>query len=153
ADVGQELVAQALTLGGAGDQAGNVDELHGGGQHALGLDDLRQGIQARIRHRHDAAVGLDGAEREVLRGDAGLGQGVEQGGLADVRQANDAAIESHGVSLAEMKLKRGGQAFLLCSVCMALVQSPESISGATSRACSMLLSSSSCSLRGARLST
>ncbi len=30
ADVGQELVAQAFALGGAGDQAGDVDELDDG---------------------------------------------------------------------------------------------------------------------------
>ena len=30
ADVGEELVAQAFTLGGARHQAGDVDELHGG---------------------------------------------------------------------------------------------------------------------------
>ncbi|MNF68866.1 hypothetical protein D3C84_507330 [compost metagenome] len=105
ADVGEELVAQAFTLGGAFHQAGDVDELHGGRQHALGLDDLGQGLEARIGHRHDAAVRLDGAEREVLRGDAGFGQGVEQGGLADVGQADDAAVESHGVSLA----RNGGE--------------------------------------------
>ncbi|MCY1175539.1 hypothetical protein D9M73_157820 [compost metagenome] len=98
ADVGEELVAQAFTFRGTGDQAGDVDEFHGGRQHAVRLDDGRQGVQARIRHRHDAAVRLDGAEREVLSGDAGFGQGVEQGGLADVGQADDAAIETHGYS-------------------------------------------------------
>jgi hypothetical protein len=41
ADVGQELVAQALALAGAGDQAGDVDELHGRGDLALGLHDFR----------------------------------------------------------------------------------------------------------------
>jgi len=95
ADVGEELVAQAFTLGGTGDQAGDVDEFHGGGQDALGLDDLGQRRQAGVRHRHDAAVRLDGAEGEVFRCDTGFGQSVEQGGLADVGQANDAAIESH----------------------------------------------------------
>ncbi|MNK78757.1 hypothetical protein D3C87_984020 [compost metagenome] len=97
-DVGQELVAQAFTFRRAGNQARDVDEFHGGRQDALGIDDGRQGFQARVRHRHDTAVGLDGAEGEVLGRDTGFGQGVEQGGLADVRQADDAAIESHGVS-------------------------------------------------------
>ena len=40
----------------------------------------------------DADVRLDGAERIVLGRDAGLGERVEQGGLADVRQADDAAL-------------------------------------------------------------
>lgn len=37
ADVGQELVAQTLALGGARHQTGDVHELHGGRHHALGL--------------------------------------------------------------------------------------------------------------------
>src|SRR5690606_32622913 len=128
-------------------QTGDVDEFHGGGDHALGLDDLRQGVQARVGHRYDAAVRLDSAEGEVLRGDAGFGQGVEQGGLADVGQADDAAVESHGVSLAELNWVKGDQALRLCNCCMARVQLPSSISPRLSRAKSMLLSSSSCSLR------
>ena len=52
-------------------------------------------IQARVRHRHHAGVRVDGAEREVLRIDARLGQGVEERRFADVRQADDAAVESH----------------------------------------------------------
>ena len=55
--------------------------------------------EARIGHLDDADVGLDGAERIVLRRDAGLGQGVEEGGLADVGQADDAAFQSHGFFL------------------------------------------------------
>src|SRR5471032_1119327 len=97
-DVGQELVAQAFTFRRAGHQACDVDEFHGGRQDALWIDDSRQLLQARVRHGHDTAVGFDGAEGEVLRRDTGLGQGVEQGGFADVGQADDAAIESHGVS-------------------------------------------------------
>ena len=41
ADIGEELVAQAFTLRGAGDEAGDVDELHGGRNHPLRLDDRR----------------------------------------------------------------------------------------------------------------
>ena len=39
ADVGQELIAQPFTLGGARHQAGDIDELHGGGDYSLGLHD------------------------------------------------------------------------------------------------------------------
>ena len=84
-DVGQELVAQAFTFRRTGYQACDVDEFHGGRQDALGIDDGGQGLQARVGHRHDTGVGFDGAEGEVLRRNTGLGQGVEQGGLADVR--------------------------------------------------------------------
>jgi hypothetical protein len=50
ADVGQELVAQALALRGARDQAGDVDELHRGRQDLLRLDDGRQLVEARVGH-------------------------------------------------------------------------------------------------------
>jgi hypothetical protein len=77
-------------------EAGDVDELDDGRDDALGLDDLRQLLQPRVRQLDDADVGLDGAEGIVLGGDAGLRQGIEQGGLADVGQADDAAFEAHG---------------------------------------------------------
>jgi hypothetical protein len=67
ADVGQELVAQAFTLGGPGDQAGDVDELDDGGLHLLRLDDLGEGVEARVGHFDDAHVGLDGAEGSSRR--------------------------------------------------------------------------------------
>ncbi|MNL33649.1 hypothetical protein D3C87_1555740 [compost metagenome] len=96
ADIGQELVAQALALGRARHQAGDIDEFHRRRQDTLWLDDLSQLRKPRIRHFHDAHIGFDGAERIVFGGDAGLGQGIEQRGLADVGQADDAALEAHG---------------------------------------------------------
>src|SRR5690606_22707553 len=95
ADVGQEFVAQALALRGAGHQAGDVDEFHCRRQYPLRLDDGGEFFQARVWHRHHAGVRLDGAEREVLCLDAGLGQRIEQGGFADVRQPYDTALETH----------------------------------------------------------
>ena len=53
------------------------------------------------QHLDHADIGLDGAERIVLGSDAGLGQGVEEGGLADVGQADDAALEAHDDNLLE----------------------------------------------------
>ena len=94
-DVGQELVAQALAARRAGHQARDVHELHRGRDHLLRLDDLRQRAQARVRHRDHAHVGLDRAEREIGRGDARLGQRVEQGRLAHVGQADDPAFDAH----------------------------------------------------------
>ena len=52
--------------------------------------------EARIRQAHDADVRLDRRERIVRREHVVLGQRVEQGGLADVGQADDADSESHG---------------------------------------------------------
>ena len=57
---------------------------------------LRQRVQPRIGHRHIADIGLDGAEGIIGRlRRRRLGQRVEQGGLADIGQADDAAFESH----------------------------------------------------------
>ena len=55
-------------------------------------------VKALVRHFDDADVRLDSAERIVGGIDAGLGQGVEKGGFADVGQADDAAFQRHGFS-------------------------------------------------------
>ena len=95
ADVGEKLVAEPLALGSPGHQPGDVHELHGARHHAGRLDDGGDAVQARVRHRHHAGVGFDGAERKVLGADGGLGEGVEQRRLADVGQPDDAAVEAH----------------------------------------------------------
>ena len=91
AHVGQELVAQTLTLAGAAHDAGDVDERHSGGQDPLGPEDLGQLGQSLIGHRDHPGVRLDRGERVVgrQRPVRVLGQGVEQGGLADVGKADD----------------------------------------------------------------
>ncbi len=99
ADIGEKLVTQAFTLGCTFHQAGNIHKLHGSGQHALGLDDLCQFVQARVRHGYHAGIWLNGAKGEVLSTDFSFGQRIEKGGFADVGQADNTAIESHGVPL------------------------------------------------------
>src|SRR5260221_12903144 len=96
ADVAEELVAEPLALRGAAHQARDVDEFE------LGRDDLgRFGEagahrKALVRHRDPPDIGFDRAERVIRRlGRGGRGQRVEQGRLADIRQADDAAIEAH----------------------------------------------------------
>ncbi len=96
ADVRQEGIALALAFGSTFDQAGDVDELDGGRKDLQGLDDLRQRLETRIRHADHADVRIDRAERIVLGGDLRLGQRVEQGRLADVRETDDAALNAHG---------------------------------------------------------
>ena len=98
ADVGQKLVAQALALGRAGHQSRDVDEFDRRRKDALRVRYLGQRRQARIGHFDDAHVWLDGAKRVVLGRDASLCQRVEQGGFADVGQADDAAFDTHGDS-------------------------------------------------------
>ena len=67
ADVGEELVAQALALRRAGDEARDVDELDRRRHHPLGLRDRGERREARIGHLDDADVGLDRAERDSSR--------------------------------------------------------------------------------------
>ena len=79
ANVGQELVAQPRTLGGALDDSGDVDERHRRRQDALRTEHLGQRGQPGIRQRHDALVGLDGGEG-IIRGQHVIaGQRVEKG--------------------------------------------------------------------------
>ncbi len=100
ADVGEELVAEALAGRGAAHEAGDVDEGQPGRQNLCGLGNGGQLVEARVGHRHLADVRFDGAKGIVRRLRLRrLRQGVEQGGFADVRQADDAALEAHGNSV------------------------------------------------------
>ena len=65
ADVGQELVAEALALGRALDETGDVDKLDHRGGHFLRLIHLSQIVQPRVRHGDHADVRVDGAKRIV----------------------------------------------------------------------------------------
>jgi len=89
----------------AGHQPGDVDKLDDGRNDSFGLDDRCERLQARVRQFDDADVRLDRAERIVLGRDAVLRQRVEQGRLADVGQADNAAFEAHGTVLG--KVRRG----------------------------------------------
>ena len=67
ADMAEELIAEAFALGGAFDEAGDVDELHGGGDEGFWLDELGDFGEAGVRDSDDAGVGVDGAEGIVRR--------------------------------------------------------------------------------------
>ncbi len=96
ADHGEELIAEAFALGGAAHQAGNIDEGEARRDDLRGLADRRQRVEPLVRHGHVADIGLDGAERVIGCGRGrGLRQRVEQGGLADIRQSDNAAFEAH----------------------------------------------------------
>ena len=88
-DVGKELVAEPLAFGRALDEAGDVDEFDGSRHHAFRVVQLRQKIEALIRHRDDAHVGLDGAERIVRGLRPRVRDGIEQRALPDVGKADD----------------------------------------------------------------
>ena len=97
ANVGKELVAQAFAFGCTSNEAGDVHKFHGGRQDAFGFDDGGQRIQSWIGHVDNAGIWFNGAEGVVLGVNACVGQGIEEGGLADIWQADDAAVESHMV--------------------------------------------------------
>ncbi len=101
ADIGEELVAEPLAFRGAAHEAGDVDEGEPRRNDFLRAGDLGEHFEARIGHGDVADIGLDGAERIIGRlRRRGLRQRVEKGRLADIRQADDAAFETHGSVLA-----------------------------------------------------
>ena len=90
ADMPQKLVAEARALTGALDKACNIDKFNNGRGFLVGLPNLGQLVQPCIRHRHNAGVRLNGAERivrrlRVLR----AGQRIKKGGFAYIRKAHD----------------------------------------------------------------
>ena len=88
-DVGEELVAQTLALGGAAHQTGDIHEFDNGGGVELGIVHLRQTVQTAVRHRHHAYVGIDGAEGIVGADGTCTGDGIEERGLAYVGQTDN----------------------------------------------------------------
>ena len=90
ADVGEELVAEALALRRALDQTADVDDLHRGVHDRLRLAHRRQPIDALVGHLGDADVRILRGEG-VRRGKrAATGEGVVQRALARVGEANQA---------------------------------------------------------------
>ena len=90
ADVGQELVAEALALGRAAHQAGDVDEGDPRRDDLFRLGDRRQSFQARFRHRDLADVRLDGAKGIVRRLRIARARDcVKEGALPDVGETDD----------------------------------------------------------------
>ena len=88
-DIAQKLVAQALALGGALHQTRDIHELDHCRGVLLGLIELCQKVQPAVGHGHHAHVGLDGAEGEVGGLGPRVGDGVKEGGLAHIGQADD----------------------------------------------------------------
>src|SRR6185312_12455953 len=96
ADIGQELVAKALTLRSATHQTGDSDELERCRHDFRRFADSREHVQTFVGHRDAANIRLDGAERVIGRLRRGGGrQGVEQRRFPDVGQPDDAAVEAH----------------------------------------------------------
>ncbi len=84
ADVGEELVAEALSFGRAADKPGDVDEADRSRHRTGAVEHLGQPGQPGVRNADDSDIRLDGGERVVRGQDVVTGQRVEQGRLADV---------------------------------------------------------------------
>ena len=89
ADVCQELVAQALALICALDQASDVHKLNGSWHDTARIDNLGQLLEPCVGHVNDAHVRVDGGKRIVCSQATLAGQRGEQRGFTNVWQAND----------------------------------------------------------------
>ncbi len=76
----EELVAETFALAGAGDEAGDVDELNCGGNDDAGLGDGLEDVGALVGDDDDTDVGIDGED-------------VEESGFAHVGQADDTSFK------------------------------------------------------------
>ena len=98
ANVGQELVAQALALVSALHQTCDVDELDRRRHNATRVDDVGELLQAAIGHVDDTHVGINRGKR-IVGGKASLfGKRGEQRRLAHVGQAHDTDGKGHDSS-------------------------------------------------------
>lgn len=73
ANIGQELIAQALAFARACDESRNIDKFNSGRKNALGFHDRGESAQPWVRHFDNTDIGLDGAKRIVFRRDTRLG--------------------------------------------------------------------------------
>ncbi len=94
----QELIAEPLALAGPFDQPGDVPHFQRAVGGLLGLEDFRESAEARVRHQGDAGIGVDRREGIVGRQGAAAREGVEHRRLADVREPDHAATETHNNS-------------------------------------------------------
>ncbi len=96
ANVRQKLVAEALALRCATHQTRDIDERQPRRNDGLALRDRSELVEALVRNADFADVGFDRAEGIVRSfGSRRLRQRIEEGRLADVRQADDTALEAH----------------------------------------------------------
>ena len=96
ADVAEELVAEPFALARPFHKAGDVDKAQLGFDDLGALGDCGDLLETLVGDGDLADIGLDRAEGIVRRlRRLRLGERIEQGGLADVRQADDPATETH----------------------------------------------------------
>ncbi len=94
-DVPQELVPQTLALAGPLHQAGDIQDLDGGGEDPFGIDEFSDPVHAGIGNLDDTHIGIDSAERIIGRLGASRGQCIENSGFPHVGETDDTAVETH----------------------------------------------------------
>ena len=92
ADVGEELVAETLTFGGALNKTCYVYNLHCGGYHRARVAHFDKTGEAVVGDSDYAHIGFDCAKRKVCRLRLGVRQTVEKSGFAYVGQSYYAAF-------------------------------------------------------------
>ena len=100
ADVREELVAETLARGGAGDEAGDVVEVDGVVDELTRAERLGDPLEALVDDGYDSDVRLDRRERVVGGLSARLRERVEKRGLAGVRHPDDPDLHCRGPSTA-----------------------------------------------------
>ena len=94
ADMGEKFITQPFALTRALDQAGDVDKFDHRRNDDVGFHHLLQYLQPSIGHGDHADVGVDGAKGIIGRlRFAGAGDGIKQGGFADVGQTDDSSSQ------------------------------------------------------------
>ena len=94
ADIGQELVAQALALGRSLYQTRDVHELDDRRGHLGGMVHICQKAKPLVRHRHHAHVRVDGAERVIGGLCSCLCQRIKKGALSNIWKSHDSKLHS-----------------------------------------------------------
>ena len=89
ADMGEELIAEALAAARTLHEARDIDEFDDGGGHLLARIEGGKLVEPLIGHGDDAHVGLDGAERVICHLGARVRDGVEEGGFSHVGEPHD----------------------------------------------------------------
>ena len=89
ANVGKELVAKALALGGAAYQTGNIYEFNGCRRVELRIVHFSQNVQTAVRNGNNTNVGVNGAEGIVGTNGACARDCIKQCALAYVGQADN----------------------------------------------------------------
>mmetsp|Transcript_35449 Transcript_35449/g.59741 ORF Transcript_35449/g.59741 Transcript_35449/m.59741 type:complete len:239 (-) Transcript_35449:146-862(-) len=92
-NVRQEVVPKPRTVRRAFDEAGDVDNLEVGADDALGLILFHEPFKAVVRHADARRVGFNCAEREVLGGNAALGEAVVQSAFSHIGHTHNAHLQ------------------------------------------------------------